>query len=72
MMLKERVAVVTGLVGGSGARSPCSWPVRGLFRIHHDEGWTVTRLAEIALGTLQHHFVPLETSAQYFNYDPLV
>jgi hypothetical protein len=23
-------------------------------------------------GTLQHHLVPLQTSGQYFNYDPLV
>ena len=46
--------------------------MRPIFRIHHDEGWTVERLAEIVPGTLQHHFVPLETSAQYFNYDPLV
>jgi NAD(P)-dependent dehydrogenase (short-subunit alcohol dehydrogenase family) len=46
--------------------------MRPLLRIHHHEGWTVERLAEIVPGTLQHHFVPLETSAQYFNYDPLV
>jgi NAD(P)-dependent dehydrogenase (short-subunit alcohol dehydrogenase family) len=46
--------------------------MRPVFRIHHDEGWTVERLAEIVPGTLQHHFAPLETSGQYFNYDPLV
>jgi len=23
-------------------------------------------------GTLKHHLIPLETSGQYFNYDPLV
>jgi hypothetical protein len=23
-------------------------------------------------GTLQHHLVPMVTSGQYFNYDPLV
>lgn len=44
-------------------------PVR---TIHHAEGWTAERLAEIFPGTLQHHLVPLETSGQYFNYDPLV
>ncbi len=44
-------------------------PVR---TIHHEEGWTAERLAEIFPGTLQHHLVPLETSGQYFNYDPLV
>jgi NAD(P)-dependent dehydrogenase (short-subunit alcohol dehydrogenase family) len=46
--------------------------MRPVFRIHHAEGWTVERLTEIVPGTLQHHFVPLETSGQYFNYDPLV
>jgi hypothetical protein len=44
-------------------------PVR---TIHHEGGWTAERLAEIFPGTLQHHLVPLETSGQYFNYDPLV
>jgi NAD(P)-dependent dehydrogenase (short-subunit alcohol dehydrogenase family) len=46
--------------------------MRPIMRIHHAEGWTVERLTEIVPGTLQHHFVPLETSGQYFNYDPLV
>jgi hypothetical protein len=46
--------------------------MRPMMRIHHGEGWTVERLAEILPGTLGHHLVPLETSAQYFNYDPLV
>jgi NAD(P)-dependent dehydrogenase (short-subunit alcohol dehydrogenase family) len=45
---------------------------RPIMRVHHAEGWTVERLAEIFPGTLQHHLVPLETSPQYFNYDPLV
>jgi NAD(P)-dependent dehydrogenase (short-subunit alcohol dehydrogenase family) len=46
--------------------------MRPIMRIHHAEGWTVERLAELVPGTLHHHFVPLETSGQYFNYDPLV
>jgi NAD(P)-dependent dehydrogenase (short-subunit alcohol dehydrogenase family) len=46
--------------------------MRPIMRIHHAEGWTVERLAEMVPGSLQHHFVPLETSGQYFNYDPLV
>ena len=46
--------------------------MRPIMRAHHSEGWTVQRLAEIFPGTLQHHLVPLETSGQYFNYDPLV
>ena len=45
---------------------------RPITRIHHADGWTVERLGEIFPGTLQHHLVPLETSGQYFNYDPLV
>lgn len=45
---------------------------RPIMRVHHAEGWTVERLAEIFPGTLQHHLVPLETSPQYFNYDPLI
>jgi len=46
--------------------------MRPIMRVHHAEGWTVERLAEMVPGSLQHHFVPLETSGQYFNYDPLV
>jgi NAD(P)-dependent dehydrogenase (short-subunit alcohol dehydrogenase family) len=45
---------------------------RPLMRIHHAEGWTVERLTEMFQGTMQQHLVPLETSGQYFNYDPLV
>ena len=33
---------------------------------------TPERLADMFPGTLKHHLVPLETSGQYFNYDPLV
>jgi NAD(P)-dependent dehydrogenase (short-subunit alcohol dehydrogenase family) len=46
--------------------------MRPVMRVHHAEGWTVERLAEMFPGTLQHHLVPLDTSPQYFNYDPLV
>jgi NAD(P)-dependent dehydrogenase (short-subunit alcohol dehydrogenase family) len=46
--------------------------MRPVTRIHHGDGWTVERLAEIFPGTLQHHLAPLDTSGQYFNYDPLV
>ncbi len=46
--------------------------MRPVMRVHHAEGWTVERLAEIFAGTLHHHLAPLDTSAQYFNYDPLV
>jgi NAD(P)-dependent dehydrogenase (short-subunit alcohol dehydrogenase family) len=44
-------------------------PVRS---IHHAEGWTPERVAEVFPGTLAHHLTPLETSGQYFSYDPLV
>ncbi len=46
--------------------------MRPVTRIHHDAGWTPERLTEMFMGTLGHHLVPLETSGQYFNYDPLV
>ena len=46
--------------------------MRPIMRVHHADGWTVERLAEMFPGTLQHHLVPLDTSGQYFNYDPLV
>lgn len=44
-------------------------PVRA---IHCAEGWTPERLRELLPGTLARHLTPLETSAQYFDYDPLV
>ena len=44
-------------------------PVRS---IHHDLGWTPERLAAMFPGTLKHHLAPLDTSGQYFNYDPMV
>jgi NAD(P)-dependent dehydrogenase (short-subunit alcohol dehydrogenase family) len=45
---------------------------RPIMRVHRDDGWTPARIAEMFPGTLQHHLVPLVTSGQYFNYDPLV
>jgi hypothetical protein len=45
---------------------------RPIMRIHRDSGWTPEALAELFPGTLRHHLVPLETSGQYFNYDPMV
>ena len=46
--------------------------MRPLRSIHHDRGWTPERLAEMFPGTLRHHLAPLDTSGQFFNYDPLV
>ena len=40
--------------------------------IHHDLGWTPERLAAMFPGTLKHHLAPLDTSGQFFNYDPMV
>jgi NAD(P)-dependent dehydrogenase (short-subunit alcohol dehydrogenase family) len=45
---------------------------RPIMRVHNSEGWTPDRIADMFPGTLQHHLVPLVTSGQYFNYDPLV
>ena len=64
---------VTGQVFGvRGKEIMLFGHMRPIMRIHHAEGWTVDRLAEIFPGTLQHHCAPLDTSGQYFNYDPLV
>jgi len=46
--------------------------MRPIRAIHHAEGWTPERLAKIFSGTLRHHLVPLETTEQYFSYEPLV
>ncbi|MBI2152662.1 MAG: SDR family oxidoreductase [Candidatus Rokubacteria bacterium] len=46
--------------------------MRPIRSIHHAEGWTPDRLAKMFPGTLRQHLVPLETSGQYFNYDPRV
>jgi hypothetical protein len=64
---------VTGQVFGvRGKEIMLFGHMRPVMRIHHDSGWTAERIAEMFPGTLQHHLVPLETSGQYFNYDPLV
>jgi NAD(P)-dependent dehydrogenase (short-subunit alcohol dehydrogenase family) len=64
---------VTGQVFGvRGKEIMLFGHMRPIMRVHHAEGWTVERLAEMFPGTLQHHCIPLETSGQYFNYDPLV
>jgi NAD(P)-dependent dehydrogenase (short-subunit alcohol dehydrogenase family) len=64
---------VTGQVFGvRGKEIMLFGHMRPIMRIHHAEGWTIERLAEMFPGTLQHHLVPLETSGQYFNYDPLI
>ena len=54
-----------GRSSSSPSRGRCARSTSG-------DGWTPERLAEIFRGTLGHHLVPLESSAQYFSYDPLV
>src|SRR6266567_1178470 len=64
---------ITGqVIGVRGKEIMLFGHMRPIMRVHHAEGWTVERLAEMFPGTLQHHLVPLDTSGQYFNYDPLV
>jgi NAD(P)-dependent dehydrogenase (short-subunit alcohol dehydrogenase family) len=64
---------VTGQVlGVRGKELMLFCHMRPMRSIHDDRGWTPERLAEIFPGTLRHHLVPLETSGQFFNYDPLV
>ncbi len=64
---------VTGQVFGvRGKELMLFGHMRPIMRVHHAEGWTVERLGEMFPGTLQHHLVPLDTSPQYFNYDPLI
>jgi len=40
--------------------------------IHQSLGWTVEELTEVLEPTMKSHFTPLETSAAYFAWDPLV
>ncbi len=72
-LASEEARDVTGQVFGvRGKEVMLFCQMRPIRAIHHAEGWTPQRLAEIFPGTLGHHLVPLETSGQYFNYDPLV
>jgi NAD(P)-dependent dehydrogenase (short-subunit alcohol dehydrogenase family) len=64
---------VTGQVFGvRGKEIMLFGHMRPVMRVHHDLGWTPERIAELFPGTLRHHLAPLDTSGQYFNYDPLV
>ena len=40
--------------------------------IHNSQGWTVDDLAEVLEPTMKSHFTPMDTSASYFSWDPLV
>ena len=72
-LASEAAKDITGqVIGVRGKEIMLFGHMRPIMRVHHAEGWTVERLAEMFPGTLQHHLVPLDTSGQYFNYDPLV
>jgi NAD(P)-dependent dehydrogenase (short-subunit alcohol dehydrogenase family) len=72
-LASEDAKDVTGQVFGvRGKEIMLFGHMRPIMRVHHAEGWTPERLAEMFPGTLRHHLTPLETSGQYFNYDPLV
>src|SRR3989304_2780020 len=45
---------------------------RPIMRVHNSGAGPPRSLAEMCPGTLLHHLVPMVTSGQYFNYDPLV
>jgi len=40
--------------------------------IHHADGWSVEGLSSMLEETMKSHFTPMETSASYFSWDPLV
>jgi hypothetical protein len=72
-LASEEAKEVSGQVFGVRAKEVMVFnQMRPITRVHHDQGWTPERLAEMFSGTLRHHLTPLETSDQYFNYDPLV
>jgi NAD(P)-dependent dehydrogenase (short-subunit alcohol dehydrogenase family) len=72
-LASEEAKEVSGQVFGvRGKEIMLFGHMRPIRAIHDAEGWTPRRLARILPGTLGRHLVPLETSGQYFNYDPLV
>ncbi len=72
-LASEAAKEVSGqVIGVRGKEIMLFCHMRPIRSIHDDRGWTPERLAEIFPGSLRHHLAPLETSGQYFNYDPLV
>jgi len=43
-------------------------PIRS---VHHEDGWTPERVAEIALPAFRTSFMPLDRSGEVFNWDPV-
>lgn len=72
-LASEQAAQVSGQVFGVRGKEIFVFsqprPVRA---VHRAGGWTPEHVAEVFQGTLAHHLTPLESSAQYFSYDPLV
>jgi NAD(P)-dependent dehydrogenase (short-subunit alcohol dehydrogenase family) len=72
-LASEAAREITGQVFGVRGKEVMLFShMRPVRSIHHDAGWTAERLAEMLPATLGHHMAPLETSGQYFNYDPLI
>ena len=72
-LASEAAKEVSGqVIGVRGKEIMIFGHMRPTMRVHNDLGWTPERLAEMFPGTLRHHLAPLDTSGQYFNYDPLV
>jgi NAD(P)-dependent dehydrogenase (short-subunit alcohol dehydrogenase family) len=40
--------------------------------VHNSDGWTVDGLAETIPAVMKDHLVPLETSAEYFSWEPFI
>jgi NAD(P)-dependent dehydrogenase (short-subunit alcohol dehydrogenase family) len=45
--------------------------MRPIRSVHHSEGWTLERIAEIAVPAMSKHFAPLDRSPEYFTWDPI-
>jgi len=72
-LASEEAKDITGQVFGVRGKEIMLFnQMRPIRSIHHADGWTPERIAEMLPGTLKQHLAPLETSGQYFNYDPLV
>jgi NAD(P)-dependent dehydrogenase (short-subunit alcohol dehydrogenase family) len=71
-LMSDAAKGVTGQVFGTRMHElylfDSARPIRS---IHHEEGWTPERIAEIALPALRGAFMPLDTSEEAFPWDPV-